>query len=218
MKTPFFSWLFLIPICSLFVNFPIFVVSGQCHGDQQSYLLELKNNLKFNNTLSTKLVHWNESTDCCSWKGVTCNGGLVVGLELDSESIYGRLDNSSSLFCLQYLQDLILANNSFTGSLPNSMANLTQLVHLDLSSNNFIGSIPDSMANLTQLVYLDMSSNNFTGSISNFMPNLTQLLYLYMSSNNFNGPIPSFNMAKNLTLIDLSHNQLTGQITFTHWD
>ena len=35
MKIPFFSWLFLITICSLFVNFGIFVVSDQCLHDQR---------------------------------------------------------------------------------------------------------------------------------------------------------------------------------------
>ena len=139
MNTPFFSWLFLIPICSLFVNFPIFMVSGQCHGDQQSYLLELKNNLKFNNTLSTKLVHWNESTDCCSWKGVTCNRGLLVGLNLDSESIYGGLDNSSSLFSLQYLQNLNLAYNKLDSPIPPEFGNLTNLRYLNLSYADFGG-------------------------------------------------------------------------------
>ena len=76
---------------------------------------------------------------------------------------------------------------------PNSIGNLKRLSEIDLSGCNFNGSVPNSMANLTQLIYLDMSSNYFTA------------------------PIPSFSMAKNLTMIDLSYNHLTGQITFSHW-
>ena len=137
-------------------------------------------------------------------------------LGISSNNFTGSMPNSMAN--LTQLNMLDVSSNSFTGSISNFVAKLTRLEHLDLSSNSFSGSIPNSMANLSRLVYLDMSSNNFTGSISNFMPNLTQLFYLYMSSNNFNGPIPSFNMAKNLTMIDLSHNQLTSQFTFTHWE
>ena len=114
MQIPFFSWLFLLPICTLFVSFGIIVVSGQCLHDQQDLLIELKNSLIFNNTFSRKLVRWNDSADCCSWEGVTCSDvGRVVGVNLDRESISGGLDNSSSLFRLHYLQNLSLADNNF---------------------------------------------------------------------------------------------------------
>jgi hypothetical protein len=48
-------------------------VSGQCLGNQQFLLLQLKNSLVYDRASSTKLVHWNQSVDCCSWEGVTCN-------------------------------------------------------------------------------------------------------------------------------------------------
>ncbi|XP_065620402.1 receptor-like protein 6 [Quercus suber] len=92
------------------------------------------------------------------------------------------------------LQSLLLHETKFSGTLPDSIGNLKMLSRIDLSFCNFNGSIPSSIANLTQLVYLDISSNNFTG------------------------PVPSFNMAKNMTKINLSFNNLTGQITFTHWE
>ncbi|XP_041028213.1 receptor-like protein 7 [Juglans microcarpa x Juglans regia] len=355
-------------------------VSGQCLSDQQSLLLLLKNSLVFNNSLSTKLVHWNKSTGCCSWEGVTCREGRVIGLDLSSESISGGLDNSSSLFSLQHLQNLCLAYNifnyaqipsgfdkltslrhlslsnvAFAGQIPIELSSLTRLVilnlstlhfpgipllklenpnlemlvqnftelmelHLDgvniseqgsewcetlsssltnlrvlslsncnlsgplnpsllklqslssirldnnnlsaavpeffanftnltslptlevldLSSNpqirgslpdfpqngylrtlvlghtNFSGKLPHSIGNLTMLSRMDFSRCNFGGSIPTTMANLIQLLYLDMSLNNFNGPIPSFNKAMNLTQINLSYNDLTGQITSTH--
>ena len=40
--------------------------------EQLSLLLKLKNSLKFNSTLSTNLVHWSESIDCCLRK-LRCN-------------------------------------------------------------------------------------------------------------------------------------------------
>ena len=71
MRIPLFSWLFFIPICSIFLTFSIHVVSGHCLDDQKSLLLQFKSSLKFSTTLSTKLVHWNVARDCCSWEGVT---------------------------------------------------------------------------------------------------------------------------------------------------
>ena len=149
MRISLLSWLSLIPLCSLFLSFLVFAVSGQCLGKQQSLLLDLKNGLKFNSTLSTKLVYWNESTDCCSWEGVTCSEGRIVGLNLDSESIYGGLDNSSSLFHLQYLQNL---------RIPPEFGNLTNLSYLNLSNSGFSGPVPTQISRLTRLVTLDLST------------------------------------------------------------
>ena len=149
MKIPFFSWRFLITICSLFVNFGIFVVSDQCLHDQRDLLIGLKNSLKFDSALSTKLVRWNESLNCCSWKGVTCSEeGRVIGLNLNNESIYGGLHKSSSLFSLQYLQNLSLAYNNFKNSriLPG-FGNLTNLSCLNLSNAGFAGQIPSEISN-----------------------------------------------------------------------
>nr|POE65334.1 receptor like protein 30 [Quercus suber] len=320
MRISLLSWLCLIiPICSLFLNYNILAVSSQCLGDQRSYLLELKNSLKFNSTLSTKLVHWNESVECCSWEGVTCSRGYVVGVNLGRESISSGIDNSSSIFSLRFplrfhisqdwllsiclsldfsptlklenpnlatlvrnlseLQELYLDGvnisaqgkewcQALSSSLPNlrvlSMSDrISQLAGqsrlgvsaapvlsvkvptlqmIDLSNNyllqgslpefhpngslqslllhetKFSGTLPDSIGNLKMLSRIDLSFCNFNGSIPSSIANLTQLVYLDISSNNFTGPVPSFNMAKNMTKINLSFNNLTGQITFTHWE
>jgi hypothetical protein len=140
MRLSFFSWLFLVPMCTL--DFCVFVVSPQCLGNQQFLLLELKNNLIFNSTISTKLAKWNKSIDCCSWEGVTCNEERVIGLDLADESISGGLNNSSSLFSLQHLQSLSLAYNNFNSSqIPSKFERLVNLSYLDLSYAHFAGQI-----------------------------------------------------------------------------
>ncbi|KAG2690917.1 hypothetical protein I3760_09G212400 [Carya illinoinensis] len=103
MTIPFFTWLFLIPI-----------VSCQCLDDQKSLLLQLQNSLQFDEASSTKLVHWNQSGDCCLWKGVYCSQGRVIGLDLSGESISAGLDNSRQI--------------------PIAISRLTSLVVLDLST------------------------------------------------------------------------------------
>ncbi|KAK7845283.1 receptor-like protein 6, partial [Quercus suber] len=189
MKIPYFSWLFLIPICSLFVSFGIFVVSGQCLGDQRSYLLDLKNSLP-NNTWSTKLVRWNESADCCFWEGVTCSReGRVIGLNLFNESITAGLDSSSSLFSLQYLENLNLAYNCFNSPIPKEFRKLKNLSYLNLSNACFAGQIPNAISSLTRLVTLDLSTNYFLAdstlkledpNLAMLVQNLSELKELYL--------------------------------------
>jgi Leucine-rich repeat (LRR) protein len=137
------------------------VVSGQCIDEQRNLLIELKNSLKFNSTRSTKLVRWDktQTPDCCSWAGVNCSdGGHVIGLNLNNESISGGLNKSSSLFHLQYLQNLSLAYNNFNSSrIPLEFGNLTNLIYLNLSNTGFAGQIPIEISNLTRLVTLDLS-------------------------------------------------------------
>ncbi|KAK4582366.1 hypothetical protein RGQ29_025520 [Quercus rubra] len=148
MRIPLFSRLLPILICSLTL---IFAVSGQCLNDQRSYLLEYKNGLEFDGDYPTKLVSWNESVDCCSWEGVTCSEGRVVGLYLDNEPIYGPIDSSSSLFRLHHLQHLSLARNDFVDSrIPPEFGNLTNLIYLNLSQTSFTGQIPIEISRLTR--------------------------------------------------------------------
>ncbi|KAM4090655.1 hypothetical protein ACJW30_09G078200 [Castanea mollissima] len=186
MRIPLFSRLVQILICSLTL---IFAVSGQCLGDQRSYLLEFKNSLNFYGDYSTKLMRWNESVDCCSWEGVTCSEGRVVGLYLDNEPIYGGLDSSSSLFHLHYLQHLSLAYNDFNNScIPPEFGNLTNLSYLNLSNAGFAGQIPIEISRLTRLVTLDLSlfpqfltELNFENpDFATIVQNLTCLTKLYL--------------------------------------
>uniref|UniRef100_A0A2N9HMQ2 Leucine-rich repeat-containing N-terminal plant-type domain-containing protein n=1 Tax=Fagus sylvatica TaxID=28930 RepID=A0A2N9HMQ2_FAGSY len=237
MKIPLLSWLFLLPICTLFVSFGIFVVSGQCLRDQQDLLIELKNSLIFNSTLSTKLVRWNESADCCSWEGVTCSEGRVVGLNLDSELISGGLDNSGSLFRLQYLQNLSLASNKLK-TFPDFLRNQTILAILDLSDNQIHGQIPNWIWNLTNLNFLNLSYNSLEGPLPNlpyalrvldlhfnqlhgqFPTPQSYLMHLDLSWNNFSFVLPasidrippSLGKLSQLESLDLSSNELTGEI------
>ncbi|XP_010035713.2 receptor-like protein 54 [Eucalyptus grandis] len=154
------------------------LVSGQCLAeDQKSLLLELKNSLNFNTSLSSKLVRWNQSND--SWDGVKCEGGQVTGLDLTNESIAGGLNDSSSLFRLKDLQRLNLAFNRFQFSeIPSGFGNLTNLVYLNLSNAGFTGQIPIGISRLTRLVTLDVSMLYFPGltSLKLENPNLKMLI------------------------------------------
>jgi Leucine-rich repeat (LRR) protein len=166
MKIPLFTLFFFMPLLTMLSCINTGLVSGRCQSDQQSLLLQLKNTLVFNESMSTKLVTWNPSTDCCEWIGISCDiGGLdrVIGLDLSNESITGGLDDSSGLFSLQFLQSLNLSFNRFSTALPVGFANLTDLISLNLSNAGFTGQIPNDISKLTKLVSLDLSADSFPG-------------------------------------------------------
>ncbi|XP_054797511.1 receptor-like protein 6 [Prosopis cineraria] len=166
----------------------LLAVSGFCIEDQQSLLLQLKNNeFKFDASWSTKLVSWNQSFIFyyCDWSGVTCDKeGRVVGLDLSWEFIDGELHNSSALFCFQHLQNLDLSHNHFNSSIPPTIGNLKNLVSLNLSDNFFAGQIPMEISQLKNLVSLDLpSSSSLKLEIPNLqqlVQNLTKIRYLYL--------------------------------------
>ncbi|GLT27164.1 hypothetical protein SLA2020_021850 [Shorea laevis] len=73
---------------------------------------------------------------------------------------------------LKSLQYLGLGCN-LEGSIPTSLAKLTQLRSLELSNNHFFGPIPASIGNLSQLTSLGLEFNTLSGQIPSSLANLT---------------------------------------------
>ncbi|KAG7967592.1 hypothetical protein I3843_08G106800 [Carya illinoinensis] len=195
------------------------MVCGKCLTNQKALLLQLKNSLVFHNASSTKLVHWNKSIDCCLWEGVTCNKGRVIGLDLSNDSISCSLDNSSSLFKLQYLQNLNLAYNYFNDSeIPSEFNKLSNLVYLNLSNAGFQGQIPITISHLKGLVILDLSDLGLkleNPNLNMLVQNLSKLTELYLDGVDISmqghewGPTLSFSLP-NLRVLSLSNCDLSG--------
>ncbi|XP_057468412.1 receptor-like protein 7 [Actinidia eriantha] len=139
----------------------------------------------------------------------------LTALILSSSNLNGEFPGK--IFQVPTLQTLELENNRLIdGSLPEFPKN-SNLQKLVLSSTKFSGTLPDSMGNLTKLSRMEIAGCNFSGMIPSSMANLTQLAYVDMRFNKFTGPIPSFQMSKNLSYIDLSHNNLAGPVSPTHF-
>ncbi|XP_004506661.1 receptor-like protein 54 [Cicer arietinum] len=180
---------FLLCYC-VYISFNITFISAKCLEDQQSLLLQLKNNLTFEPESSTKLKLWNESIACCDWISVTCDGkGFVIGLDLSGESISGGFDNTSSLFSLQHLQKLNLADNNFNSVIPSGFNKLEMLTYLNMSYANFVGQVPIEISQLTRLVTLDISSFSYLigqglklekPNLQKLVQNLTSIRQLYL--------------------------------------
>ncbi|XP_024187612.1 receptor-like protein 7 isoform X3 [Rosa chinensis] len=216
----FFLFLFTTTVSNL-----IPAVHSNCIEAQKQSLLHFKQSLGFNSSESSKLITWNSSTDCCSWLGVTCStNGRVVGLDLSSESISCHIDNSSSLFQLQHLQSLNLAENDFNGSsIPSAIGKLTELRYLNLRRAHFSDHIPIEISLLTRLVTLDLSDNYYHSSevenlnLSMLIQNLTELTELYLDSVEISGQGSDWCEAissslPNLRVLSLSSCGLSGPI------
>lgn len=93
------------------------------------------------------------------------------------------------------LKHLMLPQNQLEGeidTLLSSLTNSTTLEFLGLGSNLFTGSLPDSIGNLSSLLRaLDVGRNRISGSIPSSIGNLVGLTYLRVAFNNLHVPIPS---------------------------
>ncbi|KAG8377055.1 hypothetical protein BUALT_Bualt09G0128200 [Buddleja alternifolia] len=193
--------------------------------DQKQLLLELRNNLTYDSSLSTKLVQWNESIDCCQWLGVKCDSnGRASSLDLSSESISGGInDPTSTLFRLVFLRSLNLARNSLNSvQFPSGFGKLTDLSYLNLSSSGFSGQIPLDLSNLTRLVVLDLSSRRSSLYLENpglgrLIHSFTRLRELYLDRVNISAEGYDWCNAissslPNLRILSLSNSHLTGPL------
>ncbi|GKD08920.1 putative leucine-rich repeat domain superfamily protein, partial [Tanacetum coccineum] len=146
MRTQLCFLIFLLPFYLILFGFDTILVSGQCQINHQTILIQLKNELQFDYSLSTKLVSWKpNATDCCSWGGVTCSiKGEVIGIDLSNEIISGGINDSSVLFGLKNLESLNLAQNNFNFTkIPTRFGSLASLSYLNLSNSMFSGQIPE---------------------------------------------------------------------------
>nr|XP_004516063.1 receptor-like protein 7 [Cicer arietinum] len=204
----------------IYISFNITFISAKCLEDQQSLLLQLKNNLTFELESSTILKLWNESIACCDWIGVTCDGkGFVIGLDLSGESISGGFDNTSSLFSLQHLQKLNLADNNFNSVIPSGFNKLEMLTYLNMSYANFVGQVPSDISQLTRLITLDISSfsYDFIGqNLHKLVQNLSSIRQLYLDGLNITGQRQEWCNAllplRNLQELSMSYCELTGPL------
>ncbi|XP_006350918.1 putative receptor-like protein kinase At3g47110 [Solanum tuberosum] len=140
-------------------------------------------------------------------------------LSLSFNKFRGRLRPDIGL-AFPNLQRLYLANNYFTGSIPASLSNCSDLLRLDIPLNNFTGNIPLSFGNLKNLLWLNVNDNqlgvgapddlNFINSLTN----CKMLEFLDIANNKFGGMLPYSitNLSTTLTKLLIGYNRISGTI------
>ncbi len=163
-----------------------------------------------------------ETENPCSstlpWQGVVCKGTCedtsgceVEQIILDKHNLTGTLPES--LVNLTQLSYLVMSHNSLVGTIPAIIGQLQLMVDLDFGTNHLEGTLPPSLGNLTNLEYLYLYNNSLTGTIPNELSNLNKVLYFYLSFNKLTGTIPpSLGNLENIMEMYLDSNILTGTI------
>ncbi|KAG5569223.1 hypothetical protein H5410_058989 [Solanum commersonii] len=143
-----------------------------------------------------KTKSWNESRDCCSWDGVTCD---------------------ISLFQLHYLRTLNLAyNNFYSSSIPHNIGRLRNLRHLNLSGSFSYSKIPTDISYLSNLVSLELDCDECEldeRTFETMLQNFTNLEVVSLYGVNISSSIPVNISSSSLRYVDLGHTNLRGVIT-----
>ena len=112
----------------------------------------------------------------------------LISLNLGRNQFEGFLDG---IWNWSSLASLDLSYNNFATFLPSQLSTLSSLASLDLYSNHFRGSIPSSIANISNLQYPDRSNNNLSSPLPSEVFTSKDLITLDTSDNHLNGQIPS---------------------------
>ncbi|KAF8054888.1 hypothetical protein N665_1309s0007 [Sinapis alba] len=132
------------------------------------------------------------------------NNSMQV-LSLLETSFSGTIPDS--IGNLEDLVSLTLAESSFSGRIPSSLGELSNLSSLLLGSNGFIGEVPSSIGNLKH-------SNEFTGFLPPNIDKLSKLEVIFAGSNSFTGSVPAslFHISSltNIYLEDSQYSDILG--------
>ncbi|KAL4296893.1 hypothetical protein GQ457_12G003590 [Hibiscus cannabinus] len=147
----------------------------------------------------------------------------------------------SSLSKLRSLSVILLDNNNLSASVPRFFAEFQNLTSLSMVNSSLLGRLPEEILQIPTLQTLDLSNNellqgwfpnfplnaslktlslgdtSFGGQVPESIGNLEQLTRIELGRCNFSGPIPSFSSLRNLRVVKLANNQLSGTLHSTVW-
>ncbi|KAM3737726.1 hypothetical protein ACB098_09G077600 [Castanea mollissima] len=153
------------------------------------------------------------------------NISSIYFFSVTQNQLHGRFPTDVG-FTLPSLQKFYCGANNFTGPIPESLSNASQLQDLDLAQNGLTGIVPQNLASLQGLVRLNFYQNNLgkgkDGDLNflSFLANCTSLKALGLSDNHFGGggnmiygniPTGIENLV-NLNILGLENNYLGGTL------
>jgi hypothetical protein len=212
---------------------------GTVHDEERTLLVAFFEAFKGNNWLNK--TNWCSPEPVSKWNKVGVLNGHVETIVITSNNLEGnnfdsligfsklkmielscmpKISGSIYSLChIQSLQRLCICNCGLTGSIPEEIGNLVNLVELQLFGNQMIGSIPETIGNLINLKLLSFGEytggNNFiSGPIPSSMSKLVKLQALFLANCNLSGQISDWigNCLINLQRLDLQNNKLTGPL------
>ncbi|XP_030447879.1 probable LRR receptor-like serine/threonine-protein kinase At3g47570 [Syzygium oleosum] len=140
---------------------------------------------------------------------------LLVIVQFPDNQLEGSLPPDLGV-TLPNLTVLNVANNSFTGPIPASISNATNLMRLTIPKNKFSGNVPP-LEKLNQLQWISISFNQLGSGAQGDLKflesvNSTSLELLAININNFGGTLPESigNLSSQLRIMSFAKNQLFG--------
>ncbi|XP_068636762.1 protein STRUBBELIG-RECEPTOR FAMILY 5-like isoform X2 [Aristolochia californica] len=160
----------------------------------------------------SQLTGWRASGgDPCGedWKGITCSGSSVTEIKLSGLGLTGSMGYQlSSLTSVTYFD---LSKNNLQGDIPYQLP--PNAIHINLALNSFTGGIPYSTSQMSDLEYLNLGNNQLSGQLSDMFGQLSKLNMLDLSFNSLSGNLPkSFASLSSLETMRLQNNQFKGPI------
>ncbi|MCX6823258.1 MAG: leucine-rich repeat domain-containing protein [candidate division SR1 bacterium] len=147
-------------------------------------------------------------------------GGILSNMMLHTSFVGGNELTSIPMISLAKLKSLDISQNRLT-SLPNSIGDLPSLETL-IVNNNYLSVLPDDIGNVSTLTNLSLGGNNLSSLPASFIElsalqrldlggtALNDTLGMDLSvGNNFSSFPDELKNLTNLTVLDISHNQLT---------
>lgn len=118
-----------------------------------------------------------------------------------------------SIANMSQLQYLYFYQTGIGGSIPEGVWALPDLLVISFSDSLITGSISSTIGNISHLGSLELSNNRMTGELPPQITNLQYLQFLRLANNYFHGTIPE-NMGnlKSLTFVNVSSNNFYGSI------
>ncbi|KAK9664570.1 hypothetical protein RND81_14G052500 [Saponaria officinalis] len=132
----------------------------------------------------------------------------LQSVNLGSNQLSGPIP--ASLGRIKTLTHLYLYINNLTGPLPSSLGSLPNLNELGIYQNKLTGSIPPNFANITAI---NLSNNRLTGDASfMFGSKKTAFTLINLSNNRFKFDFSKTGLPPGLKNLDISHNMIYGSL------
>lgn len=131
-------------------------------------------------------------------------------LNLSSNNLRGPIPIELSR--IGNLDTLDISDNMISGSIPSPLGDLEHLLKLNLSKNHLSGFIPAEFGNLRSVMEIDLSNNQISGPIPEELGQLQNMFLLRIENNNLSGSVMPLINCLSLTVLNVSHNNLAGDI------
>lgn len=145
---------------------------------------------------------WNTNDPCIDkWYGITCNlSGNIIGISFNQNHLHGIIPDI--IIDLIYLKQIHITNTLFENSLPSANS------LFKVSSNIFL------LQEINDIMIMNVNLKQDLSSIINMgMSTSSTIEIIDLSFNRLFGAMPSFASFTNLKILNLSFNDLNGDLS-----